>query len=198
MPKKKLNPNRMPISKREIDVKQIVRDSSDKMMLRAWALILGAFADFYTSTTDAMLQIWERANSSAIKTNTYALAAAKLKKLEQMTGLQFPFGQLSSDGIRTKGELDRFIRRVERNALHSAFAVIVDPIIEDEILQQDELAVLLKKACELDKEIEDGMITLEDLLGVLEDEYSIILELSQGEVKIFKRPLQLTGCQTDT
>ena len=198
MPKKKINPNRMPISKREIDVNQIVRASSDKMMLRAWVLILGAFADFYTSTTDAMLQIWERANSNAVKINTYALAAAKLKKLEQKTGLQFPFGQLSSDGIKTRGDLDRFVRRVERNALHSAFAVIVDPIIEDEMLQQDELAVLLEKACELDREIEDGMITLEDILGVLEEEFSIVLEHSQGEVKFFKRSLQVAGCPTNT
>ena len=46
MVKKKVNPNKIPLSDGKLDVNKITEAATDKSTLIAWAEILGALADF--------------------------------------------------------------------------------------------------------------------------------------------------------
>jgi len=183
MAKKKVNPNRIPIAANSIDIQQIVNDASDKMVLQAWALILGALADFSDTTTDSLLHLWNTINSFQITICTHDEIAAEIKKIEDLTGLKIPFKQVTSIDIKTQGDLERCKRKAEQNALYSSLGLIACPIMAQKLLPEDVFIRVFRKVFSLDEEIslgKNGRVSLDDILEILKDEYSLILFESDG------------------
>ena len=69
MVKKKVNPNKIPLSDGKLDVNKITEAATDKSTLIAWAEILGALADFSEMRTEKLQQLWTDTNKAAGRTH---------------------------------------------------------------------------------------------------------------------------------
>ena len=65
MVKKKVNPNKIPLSDGKLDINKITEAATDKSTLIAWAEILGALADFPEMCAEKLQQLWMDANKAA-------------------------------------------------------------------------------------------------------------------------------------
>ena len=175
MAKKKLNPNRIPISADSYNIQEIVNKATASNVLRGWGLVLGALANFEDTTTDKLLDLWREVNRYSTTIHNYNDVAKELKIIEEIAKIKIPFEQIKASHIRTQGDLDKFIRKTNQNALYAAMAIIADPIIKQKMFSDEDTALVFRKAYELEEEIGEGRISFEDIVSMLEDEYGLIL-----------------------
>lgn len=186
--KKKVNSNNIPISIEKNEIMCLVMRSTEEMTFRAWLLVLGAYADFPEASQKQMLDLWEKANHRAGSVHTQDDMRPQVIRMMEEVGITLPYRSLSTDGIRTLGDLERFIRRAERNGLYSSFALVVEPLVAFETLPEATLMRLFRKAWSLNDELKTDRITLQDLQGVLEDEYKLRLEYANGKMTMHELP----------
>lgn len=184
--KKKVNPNKIPLSHAKIDIHELAEQVSDQATLIAWAEILGALADFPEMTSDKLWHIWLKTNKAAGRVHQQGDVESWVEKIEKIAGIQLQYTISSPEKARTKGELDRALRKVERKALVFAYAIIGRQLVELELLPLDDIGRLFRKADSLDREIADRRITLNDLLEMLRDEFGLVLATSNTGVKLVK------------
>lgn len=182
--KKKLNPNRIPVSQKDISVNEEITKTTIDMTYRGWLIMLGALADFYETTREDVLALWAEVNSYAGTVRSYWSAERYLKKLETLTGLSMPFGMVSAENITNQAELNRFRRKVEQNALYSAIALIAEPMVEKKMFSEEKLCEVIRRALSLNEEITDKSISEDDILGVLRDELGVDLAKGKTNAKL--------------
>lgn len=180
--KKKVNSNNIPISIEKKEIMCLVMRSTEEMTFRAWLLVLGAYADFPEANQKQMLDLWEQANKRASDVHTQDDMRPQVIRMMKEAGITLPYKSLSTDGIRTLGDLERFMRRAERNGPYSSFALVVEPLVAFEILPEETLVRLFCKTRSPNEELKAGRITLQDLQGMLEDEYKVRLEYVDGKM----------------
>ena len=78
------------------------------------------------------------------------------------------------------------MRRVKQNALSSAYGIIAHPVLEEEMLSQEDAGRLFQKAYGLDQELKDRRIRPSDILSVLEEELGLSLEITETGVKLVR------------
>ncbi len=186
MAKKKTNPNKIPIAADSYDIEQITIDATNRNVLKGWTLIFGAFASLNSTTTEGLVDLWEKTNTYSTTILSYDDVADSLKYIEKIADIRIPFEQISTANIKTKGDLDKFIKRANQNALYAAFAIIAEPIIKEKMLPKETISALFSKAYDLEQEILQKRITLQDILDMLEDEYSICLTEWNNKVKLIR------------
>ena len=184
MAKKKTNPNKIPISPDSFDINEITEDATNTMVLRGWALVLGALANFGETTTENLFHLWKEVNAYSTSIKGYSDVADSLKYIEKIAGISIPFERVYAGNIKTQGDLDKFKRRTYQNALYSAFAIIAEPIIAQKLVCEEDIPLIFQKAYDLDDDIIRGRITLEDIQDMLRDEYSIDLYDEGGRVQL--------------
>lgn len=182
--KKKFNPNSTPISLKHIDIEDMAMKATEHMTCRAWLLALGAYADFSEASQKRMLDLCDQVNYYIGNDKSKIDNRPKILSLMQEAGITKPYKELPTDGIKTKGDLDRYIRKVERNALYTSFSYVVEPFVAFKYLPEESLVMLFRKAFDLNEEVITGRITLEDIQGMLEDEYDIQIEFDKGTATI--------------
>lgn len=175
MAKKKTNPKKIPIAADSFDPKQIIFDATNRMVLRGWGLVLGALADFKGTTTESLLRLWDAVNAYSSSIHDYDDVEDELKRIEKIADISIPFERVFFSHIKTQGDLDRFIRKTYQNALYSAFAIMANPIIEEKLLCEDDIAHVFRKAYDLEEEINEGRIAFEDIQDMLKEEYDLQL-----------------------
>lgn len=179
MPRKKTNPSRIPASVSEADARRIIDEEADRMLLCSWAVVLCALASRRDTTADRMMDFCEAVNARSSKMRTYEEVAACLAGMEKLTGKDFPFYTLAANNIRSRGDVERLRRRAAVSSMHSMFALIKDAAATYHLMEEDELRFLLQKAHDISTDFHAGEISLQDLLWVLEEEYSLQLS-TQG------------------
>lgn len=184
--KKKVNPNNQPLRNPGVDARSIAEKVSDRIILLAWAEILGALADFSYTTQEGVWDLWLKANQAAGVVHRDGDAMIWIAKLENLAGIRLPYVTVSSANVRTHGDLNRFIRKTERNALSSAYAIIARSIIERELLPPQDIQRLFQKADSLNTEIEERRITVDDIQGMLGEELGLQLVITSSGVKLMK------------
>lgn len=182
--KKKVNPNRIPVSQKSLSVEDEVTRITMSMTYRGWLIMIGALSDFYETTGDEMLALWNEVNAYAGTVRSFEGTEHYLKKLETLTGLSIPFEKVTFSGISSQGELNRFRRRVERNAVYSAIAIIAEPMVEKKMYSEEKLCEVIKRALSLNEEIDDRSISEDDILGVLRDDLGIELVRSETNARL--------------
>lgn len=176
MPKKKQNPNRIPISIDDDCLEEIKINVTNQMVLRGWALIMAALASFCDTTADTMENVWHTVNQYQTKIHTYRDAASHLSDVEQRTDVHIPCEPLGTIKIRTQGDLLKFHRKLDRYAMGLAWAILSEPMFSQKIFPDERLGKILEKAMAFDEELKEGRISLEDIQEMLREEYGIILE----------------------
>lgn len=180
--KKKTNPNKIPIDPKSLDVTQITNEATSSMVLRGWALVLGALANFSETTPESLTYIWRTANAYSSKISDYHDISEELKYIEKAIGFSMPYERISMANIKTQGDLDKVTRKIHKNALYSAFILIAHPIVQEKLFNEDDVRKIFQKAYSLDDDILRRRIKLSDIQEMLADEYGIVLYDDNGHV----------------
>ena len=173
MKRKKINPNRIPISPKNYDLEEIKKQATNGKVLQTWAVLLAALSNFEGMTTEKLLDIWQQIDQAPTQIYTFAETEQELVKIRELTGVSLSL-QRSSSGIHTEGDLAHFIRTTTANAVSAAFATIAEPMIRKRILSSEELRIVLQRAA-MNEEIADGEISVQDIQQMLLDEYGLKL-----------------------
>lgn len=176
MKRKKRNPNHEPVSVQQFDSSQIVSIASDGKVLQAWAVILTGLAGFQETTQQDMIKLWDAANSSYSMIQGFEGAEKMVKQLSHILRKDIPFYRIHPSNVHTRGDLARFTRRAEHNAVYASLAVIMEPMFREHLLDRETLNTILRKAVLMNEEIAEGEITVWDLQRTLLDEYGLLLE----------------------
>lgn len=178
--KKKQNPNRIPLSMSESDLNEIKIAISNKMVLRAWALVLAAISSYYDTTTEILNQIWHKVNQYSTTIHNYQDAKTYLQKFKASTGVEIKCEPLVIPEVHTYGDLRMFQRRMSQFAKSMSLAIISEPMLTDSLLPIERIGEVFRKAMDLDQEIEEGRISITDISDMLKDEYGVLLEEGAG------------------
>ena len=173
MKRKKINPNRIPISPKNYDLEEIKKQATNGKVLQTWAVLLAALSNLEGMTTEKLLDIWQQIDQAPTQIYTFAETEQELVKIRELTGVSLSL-QRSSSGIHTEGDLAHFIRTTTANAVSAAFAIIAEPMIRKRILSSEELRIVLQRAA-MNEEIADGEISVQDIQQMLLDEYGLKL-----------------------
>lgn len=189
MARKKKNPSRIPINVSEPEVRRMVEEEADRICLCGWTLVLCALADRWETTAESLVTFCELVNRLTVKPQANAGITERVSALESLTGASFPFHKLNTSGIRTKRDLYRLLRLTDESALHSMFALIADTVLTYSIMEVEDTRILFQKVRLLTDSLFEDRITLQDLRGVLEDEFDLTLveEKSGIHIRVIRR-----------
>lgn len=183
MKRKKINPNRVPIGPGDYDLEQIKEQATSGMVLQEWAVILAALSNLEGMTTGKLLDFWQRMDQAPTRIHSFEDTEQELVEIRELSGVSLSIQRISPV-IHTQGDLLRFIRTVSANAVATAFAIIVEPMIREHILPSEELRVTLQRAAAMNEEIADGEISVQDIQQMLLDEYGLKLIDSGGQCSL--------------
>lgn len=184
MAKRKANPNRKPVCRADCDVKQILLNATSGKVLQAWAVIFAAMAGFHTTTAADMLHLWDAVNAASTEVQSFDHAEVIVRELGERIGKPLPFHRIYITDVRTQGDLTRFIRKTEQNAVQAALAVIMEPIIRLRLLEDEMLETVLWKSVLMNEEIEAKEITVKDIQDMLLEEYRLVLDRAKGHADV--------------
>ena len=183
MKRKKINPNRIPISPKNYDLEEIKKQATNGKVLQTWAVLLAALSNLEGMTTEKLLDIWQQIDQAPTQIYTFAETEQELVKIRELTGVSLSL-QRSSSGIHTEGDLAHFIRTITTIAVSAAFATIAEPMIREKILPSEELRIVLQRAAAMNEEIADGEISVQDIQQMLLDEYGLKLVDADGQCSL--------------
>ena len=183
MKRKKINPNRIPISPKNYDLEEIKKQATNGKVLQTWAVLLAALSNFGGMTAEKLLDIWQQIDQASTQIYTFAETEQELVKIRELTGVSLSL-QRSSSVIRTEGDLTHFIRTTAANAVSAAFAIIAEPMIREKIIPPEELRIVLQRAAAMNEEIADGEISVQDIQQMLLDEYGLKLVDADGQCSL--------------
>ena len=186
MKKRKKNPNRIPLPRTDIDVRQLTGEIAEEIVMLAWLEVLGALADFQDMSQERIWKLWKDINRTAGKAHLSTDVEQWIHEVEEVAGIHLPYSKLNSATISTQGELNRYKRKTEQNALTSAYAIIAHPILEEELLSKEETGRLFRKAHGLNQELEEKRICKTDIIGILKEELSLTLEIEESGIKLVR------------
>ena len=174
MKRKRINPNRIPAGPGDYDFEQIKEQATSGMVLQEWAVILAALSNLQDMTTEKLLDFWQRMDRAPTQIHSFEDTERELVEIRELSGVSLSIQRISPV-IHTRGDLSRFIRTVSANAVATAFAIIVEPMIREHILPSEELCIVLRRAAAMNEEIADGELSVRDIQQVLLEEYGLRL-----------------------
>lgn len=175
MKKKKTNPNRIPVNISEADIEQMKREAVHGTGLQEWAVFLAALSDFAETTADSLLDFYTRANDATTSIKTYDDTQECLANILDIAGATLPLRKVNLN-IKTRKDIEKLCSQMKKNAQAAAFAIILEPVISQEMMEKEKLKTVIQKAVAMNEEIEDGEISVKDIQDMLLDEYGLHLE----------------------
>lgn len=123
--KKRINPNKVPISKDEVDVDKLINEAGAGNLYSAWLLLLPTLCEYDAMTGERIVKTLNAANAYI----THPLPANKniakeKKRVEELLGMRMPHPHIDLDRIQTKGDMAAVNRKLKENALHSALCLL--------------------------------------------------------------------------
>ena len=181
---KRVNPNRIPVSKEELNENQILTEASTGNMYFAWLLILPTLSEQENMSRKRILEIWDAVNEYASQPRPQDLEASEeTRRAEKLMGLSMPHPHIDMDHIRTKGDLLAVKRKLKEDALHSALCIICLGLEETKQLSHEELRRLFFNVNLTMAEIESGITSYDRIAKQLQEKH-IILQDSNEDMLI--------------
>lgn len=119
---KKLNPRRIPLAKREIDVEEILEEATKDDLYHAWLLAMVALVDQEMISIDELQELTDKVNDF-INNSTDATKDAT-RRAEAIVGISHPYHNLRIDKVSSAVDLEAFKRKVGKLAIHTALCVL--------------------------------------------------------------------------
>ena len=182
--KKRVNPNKVPIPKDSFNLQDLLTEATTYNVYLAWLLVLGAMADYYDTTTEQLLQIWHTVNKYSLTIKSYEGVSPNLKEVDRVLGRSLPHKNVSTEGIKTQGDLDKLKRRLHRNAMYAGFSIIAYPLISEKLLDEDRIKAVFDRAYARDEDVYDNLYSLSDIEAVLADEYGLLLTFEDNNTHL--------------
>ena len=183
---KRVNPNKIPISKDSFDIQQLLTETTQQNVYRAWVLALGAFADYYDTTTESLLHLWEIVNDYTTAIEAYEDISTDLKVVDRVLCRTLPNKNISTEGIKTQGDLGKLKRRLQENALYAGFCLIAHPLIDKEVFPEERIKDIFDRVYGHEEAISQKRYTLADLVHNLENEYRLLVVFKDNNVRLKK------------
>lgn len=178
MAKKKINPNKIPVCASDYDLEQMKLDATRDMSLQIWAVFLLALSGFSEMTSDSLFELYDKVSNATTTIADFDSTQKCLLDIRKLAGVTMELKRVKMD-IHTQGDLDRLQNRLRKNSQAASFAIILDPLITQELMPEEDTIALIRKVVSLNEEIEEGRITVEDIQEMLREEYH--LELGRTE-----------------
>ena len=182
--KKKVNPNRIPVSGRAMNSGEQIRDMMQQELFTAWAAFFGAVANLKSTTHDSLIRLWETVNDYSNKMNTRQQAQTVLDEIESITGVKETLTPVDLQNIRSKGELNRAFRQIRRNSFLVSLAMIAEPVLHLKIYDEETIHRLWRRTLTNGEEIHEGLLTLGDIQGYILEEYQLRLCFTVNGVRM--------------
>ena len=132
MPKKKVNPRRIPLAKSAINKDAIIEEAMENDMAHAWFLVAGALLDEGYELPPLAEAVNTYIDKTAVAKNKAALRRAE-------AALHITQPRLDADQVRSPVELEAFKKKVRRVAMNTALCVIylgLESLIPAEVLRR--------------------------------------------------------------
>ena len=177
---KRVNPNRIPVSKEELNENQILTEASTGNMYFAWLLILPTLSEQENMSRKRILEIWDAVNEYASQPRPQDLKASEeTRRAEKLMGLSMPHPHIDMDHIRTKGDLLAVNRKLKEDALHSALCIICLGLEETKQLSHEELRRLFFNVNLTMAEIESGITSYDRIAKQLQEKHIILRDSNE-------------------
>ena len=119
MPKRKMNPRRIPLAKSAINKDTIVEEAMKDDMYHGWLLVATALVDLEFAKPEEIQSICDLVNLFAKK----EASKDAMDRADKLMGIG-PKPRLNFDRVTSPVELMKFKKKVKRIALHTSLAVI--------------------------------------------------------------------------
>lgn len=119
MPKRKINPRRIPLAKSAINKDTIVEEAMKDDMYHGWLLVATALVDLEFAKPEEIQSICDLVNLFAKK----EAGKDAMDRADMLMGIG-PKPRLNFDRVTSPVELMKFKKKVKRIALHTSLAVI--------------------------------------------------------------------------
>ena len=120
MPKKKVNPRRIPMAKKELDTDAIIDETMKEDMAHAWLLVAAALVEQELIKPDEIGDLAEAVNRY-IEKGTHQ-RKKDLERAEKIVVTRKP--RVDPSRVRSAYALEKFKKKVERIALHTGLCVV--------------------------------------------------------------------------
>lgn len=195
--KKRINPNRIPISQDRINEDELIAEVSTGNLFCAWLLILPALAEMPGMTQARIIEIWDAVNDFVSNPNSLQNdAASETQRAEKLMGIQMPHRHIDLTQIRTKGELAVAKKKLKEDALHSALSMICLGIDTLHEFDASEIRNLFLNADITLAEISNGCRTYDSILEQLQ-ERGIAIRDDRGDMMIMEENSQIAENATN-
>lgn len=156
MAKKKLNPRRIPIAKREINTESIVEEAMKDDMAHAWLLVAGPLLNYIGA--DELAQTADTVNSYI---RNHSAGKEELERVSRLIETKKP--RVDPSYIHSAVDLEKFRRKVERIALHTGLCAICLGLESTNRFNREELKRIFFSADLTLAEIESGVNSYEEI-----------------------------------
>ena len=181
--KKKINPNKIPVSANDYNITEMEAAATQAMALQVWAVFLAALSGFTETTTDLLLDVFSAVNDSTITITDFDKTQKWLSEIQEFSGKTLPLKKVNLN-IKTQGDLNRLQNCLLENAKAATFAIILEPIIHQHMLDDDSIKTVIHKAIAMLEELADKQISLGDIQDMLVDEYGLQLQTVNHQVRL--------------
>ena len=198
MAKKKVNPRRVPLSKKAIDKDAIIEEAMKDDMAHAWLLVASALLDMgyenISELSDAVNRYIETGSTLDSESQSLQEKAAwrlkehrdaEMRRAREIIGI--PNMRLNSDKIKSPVELEAFKRKVRHVALQTALSVIYLGLEATRQFSLDELKKIFFSADLTLAEIESGVNSFEQIERELLNRMVSIELVKENDVAISER-----------
>ena len=159
---KKLNPRRVPLPKSATNQDAIIDEATHNDMVHAWILVAYALVEQGISPDD-IYSLSEQVNQYA---KNHIAAKSEMEHAENLMGIG-SVPHLDASKVKSYVELEKFRKKVEKVALHTAMSIICLGLESTGRFSNAELHVIFLSAALTEAEISDGSETYENLEALL-------------------------------
>ena len=156
MAKKKLNPRRIPLAKREINTESIVEAAMKDDMAHAWLLVAGPLLNYISA--DELEKTADTVNDYIRK---HCAGKEELERISKLIETKKP--RVDPSYVRSAVDLEKFRRKVERIALHTGLCVICLGLESTGRFSNEELKRIFFSADLTLAEIDSGVNSYEEI-----------------------------------
>lgn len=177
---KRVNPNKVPVSKDKINEAELIAEASTGNMYFAWLQILPNLVEMPGMTRKKIVELWHAGNDYAMEPRPANMKAGEERILaERLMGLRMPHPGIDLDRIRTRGDLLAVKRKLKEDARYSALCIICLGLKKTGLLSDDEIRHLFFNADITLAEIQSGSRSYEELAKDLQEKHIILIDSNE-------------------
>lgn len=119
--KKKVNPRRIPMAKKELDRDAITEEATTDQLAHAWILIANALVEQEYATPDEVVKLSDEVNDYIAKNPMHGnKLKAALSRADDLMGKTYVHPHLDPRAVHSAVELENFKKKVHQVAYHAA------------------------------------------------------------------------------